>query len=330
MNINKKLTPYNHNSGSINRIKYIVIHYVGALGGAEANCNYYAGGDRGASAHYYVGFAGEVWQSVEDKDVAWHCGAKAYKHPECRNSNTVGIEMCVRKRDTSHLGAEDNDWYFEDATVDSTVKLTKTLMAKYQITADRVIRHHDVTGKCCPNPYVLNTGKHTWDSFKAAISAGGSKAPSKPANNIQGVKPLSGTVQVIYKGSDGLNLRTTPSTSGAVKQVVHDGNYEVTGVSDDGKWYRLKTGLYVSSSEKYVKYAATKAPSKPNNSKSFSVRVTTDNLNIRHSAATKAAKKGYCPKGTYTIVETKTADGYTWGRLKSGSGWIALEYTTRA
>ena len=57
---------------------------IGTLGGAEANCKYYAGGNRGASAQYFVGFDGEVWQSVEDQNIAWHCGAKAYKHPECR------------------------------------------------------------------------------------------------------------------------------------------------------------------------------------------------------------------------------------------------------
>ncbi|MGL6221484.1 MAG: peptidoglycan recognition protein family protein [Lacrimispora sphenoides] len=28
--------------------------------------------------HYYVEFDGEVWQSVEVKDIAWHCGAKSY------------------------------------------------------------------------------------------------------------------------------------------------------------------------------------------------------------------------------------------------------------
>ena len=74
LTINQLLTPYNHNIGDISRIKYIVIHYVGATGGAKANCEYYAGGDRGASAHYYCGFDGEIWQSVEDKNIAWHCG----------------------------------------------------------------------------------------------------------------------------------------------------------------------------------------------------------------------------------------------------------------
>lgn len=38
MQINKLLTPNNHNVGTTGRIKWILIHYVGALGGAEANC----------------------------------------------------------------------------------------------------------------------------------------------------------------------------------------------------------------------------------------------------------------------------------------------------
>ena len=177
MQINKLLTPYNFtDANNVGRIKYIVIHYVGALGGAKANCQYYAGQYIGASAHYFVGFEGEIWQSVPDEDVAWHCGANSSKHKECRNSNSIGIELCVRKRDTSRLGAEDKDWYFEDETVAAAVELTKYLMKKYGVPASRVIRHYDVTGKICPNPYVYNTTAHTWDEFKKKIS--GAAAPT--------------------------------------------------------------------------------------------------------------------------------------------------------
>ena len=42
MEINRLLTPYNYSNGLESRIKYIVIHYVGATGGAKANCEYYA------------------------------------------------------------------------------------------------------------------------------------------------------------------------------------------------------------------------------------------------------------------------------------------------
>ena len=100
MQINQLLTPYNFTPGTIQRIKYIVIHYVGATGGAEANCKYYAAQNRGASAHYFVGFNGEIWQAVEDKNIAWHCGGKKYAntkggtyHGICTNANSIGIEM---------------------------------------------------------------------------------------------------------------------------------------------------------------------------------------------------------------------------------------------
>lgn len=145
--INRMISKYNYTPGNSSRIKYIVIHYVGALGGAKENCIYYGGRDRGSSAHYFVGFDGEIWQCVEDQNIAWHCGASSYKHPECRNANSIGIEMCVRKRGTQTLGATDRDWYFENKTVQSTIELVRYLMEKYHIPADHVIRHYDVTGK---------------------------------------------------------------------------------------------------------------------------------------------------------------------------------------
>ncbi len=171
--IHKKISGFNHES----RIKYIVIHYTGALGGAEESCNYFASGDRKASAHYFIGHDGEIWQSVEDKNIAWHCGAKSYKHAECRNANSIGIEMCVKKKSTASMSATDMDWYFEDATVEAAAELTRYLMDKYNVPASNVLRHYDVTGKICPSPYVYNTTAHTWDNFKRKISGEAESVP---------------------------------------------------------------------------------------------------------------------------------------------------------
>lgn len=168
MVINKLITPYNYSEGQSSRIQYIVIHYVGATGGAEANCRYYASRYVGASAHYFVGFDGEIWQSVEDHNIAWHVGSKTYRHKECRNSNSIGIELCVRNKGSQ--AATSRDWYFEDATVSSAEELTRALMERYQVPADHILRHYDVTGKICPNPYVYNHTSHTWDQFKQALT----------------------------------------------------------------------------------------------------------------------------------------------------------------
>lgn len=64
---------------------------------------------------------------------------------------------------------------------------------------------------------------------------------------------------------------------------------------------------------------------------SFKIRVVTDSLTIREGAGAKFAASGAIKdKGVYTIVDTKTAnDGGTWGKLKSGAGWINLGYTKR-
>lgn len=162
MKINKLLTRINYNAKSNRKIEYIVIHYVGATGGAEANCKYFEKVYRGVSAHYFVGHSGEIWQCVEDKNVAWHCGALTYKHKYARNSNSISIELCCRKNS--------NGWYFEDATVKTAIELTKELMKKYNIPVSNVIRHYDVSGKQCPAPYVLNNTKHTWSGFINSLS----------------------------------------------------------------------------------------------------------------------------------------------------------------
>lgn len=47
--------PSNYYSYSSREVKYIVIHYTGnSKDTAKANANYFAGGSRGASAHYFV------------------------------------------------------------------------------------------------------------------------------------------------------------------------------------------------------------------------------------------------------------------------------------
>lgn len=62
---------------------------------------------------------------------------------------------------------------------------------------------------------------------------------------------------------------------------------------------------------------------------SFQVQVSVSDLRIRKEPSTSASSAGMIAKGTYTITETVEADGYTWGKLESGQGWIALDFTTR-
>ena len=93
MEIKKNLTTQNFNAGTQNRVKYIVIHYTANNGDtALSNTNYFKS-YRGASAHYFVD-ENNVYQSIEEKNIAWHCGANTYYHKECRNHNSIGVELC--------------------------------------------------------------------------------------------------------------------------------------------------------------------------------------------------------------------------------------------
>lgn len=178
LTINKNLMSINHTARKRTKkdIQWIVIHYCGALGDARDNTVYYRSQYVGASADFWVGHKGDIWQGNDYYNFySWHCGGGLQGsgghqyHGICMNSNSVGIEMCVKKKSTKTMNATDRDWYFEQATVDSTVELVKQLMAELGIDADHVIRHYDVTGKICPNPYVYN--EQAWQAFKARLTA---------------------------------------------------------------------------------------------------------------------------------------------------------------
>ena len=59
----------------------------------------------------------------------------------------------------------------------------------------------------------------------------------------------------------------------------------------------------------------------------FKVRVSAADLNIRTGPGTNPARKGYIKPGVYTIVEVRSGPGASaWGKLKSGAGWISLDF----
>lgn len=142
------------------RVRRVVVHYTGARGSAHENLLYFSRNAAGASAHYFVGKAGDVRQSVRESDTAWHAGNWPM------NLMSVGIEVCSAGED------------FTEAQVGALASLVRDLMAKYSLTPADVIRHYDVTGKRCPAPYV-DAGK--WARLHARITGGGAAAPSPAA-----------------------------------------------------------------------------------------------------------------------------------------------------
>lgn len=80
--------------------------------------------------------------------------------------------------------------------------------------------------------------------------------------------------------------------------------------------------VYDSTGKAVYPVAATFAP--------YTVQVTISDLRIRKGPGTNYVANGYTGKGVFTIVAEATGTGASkWGKLKSGAGWISLDYAKK-
>ena len=154
--------PKNYTNADAREIKYIVMHYTGnTKDTAINNVKYYGSYSASASAHFFVDNY-SIYQSVELRDIAWHCGTKkAYYHDNCRNSNSIGIEMCCTA----------GNYTPSDITILNSAYLCAYLCKLLGISANEVdtyvVRHYDVTHKECPRLMVRDPAK--WIAFKQQV-----------------------------------------------------------------------------------------------------------------------------------------------------------------
>lgn len=159
----KQCNPRNYRKGREFPINWICLHFTANNGDtAQNNADYFAReGGLNASAHYFVDTE-RIVQSVKDSDTAWHCGRErgGSYYNDCRNANSIGIEMCSVIRNGVYV--------IPEATMQNAAKLTRELMAKHHVPVSRVCRHYDVTHKQCPEPWVRNP--QLWQKFKTMLT----------------------------------------------------------------------------------------------------------------------------------------------------------------
>ena len=223
INIVKKTSTHNTTSRLNRSIKYIVIHYTAGTqskAGAAANtAQYFATTTVQASSDFIVDDATIVQYNPDIRNRnTWHCGGGkqssygATYYQQCTNSNSIGIEVCSSNYTGRVTNANDANWYYTDAVIEQTILLTKYLMETYNIDANHVIRHFDVTGKLCPGIIGWNAvsgDESEWLAFKAKL---GDAAPTPKAVN--------------YKGrvtADTLNCRTGNSTAYSIVKAYDCG-----------------------------------------------------------------------------------------------------------
>ena len=246
-------------------IKWIVLHYTAGTsstkGAAQNIANYFSKTTNQASADFIVDDAEIVQYNPDPKQrYCWAVGGAKYPNKsntlaakyygQCKNDNSISIEMCSRKTNTATLNASDDDWYITDATVNNAVKLTKYLMKLYNIDINHVIMHNMVTGKWCPQPWSKNENALSlWNGFLNKVAGSGSNAVSQqPSPAPSTTVPFIVTVLI-----PNLNIRKTPNGD-LTGKFTGKGKFTIVKVDED--WGLLKSGagwIYLKN-KSYVSY----------------------------------------------------------------------------
>ena len=153
-------TNYNLSPRNGTKVAYIVVHYTATMASAKNNVIYFSGGNRDASADFFIDDT-SIWQFNPDlkKWFSWHCGDGHGKWG-ITNSNSIGIEVVSDGRD------------FSKAEIDRLAWLVTKLMKEFGIDANHVVRHYDASRKECPLPYIDNA---KWQALRKTITSGAGK-----------------------------------------------------------------------------------------------------------------------------------------------------------
>ena len=274
-------------------------------------------------------------QTLPWNHQGWHAG---YGKKGSANNTHIAFEICEDALKSSA--------YFRKVYQEA-VELTAMLCKTYNLNplADGVVICHSEgyqRGVASNHGDVMHwfpKFDKSMDTFRADVAkAMGSSAGGSTGGSTSGGSGSQGftayTVQVTV--SD-LNIRSGPGTNNASKGFIKPGVYTIVEESSGQgatKWGRLKSGAGWISLD-YVKRLGSAGGSTSGGSGSqvfepYTVKVSVTELRIRSGPGTNNSSKGYIKPGVYTIVEESSGQGATkWGRLKSGAGWISLDYATK-
>ena len=317
-----KSSPRNH------KIDTVTIHCVVGQCSVETLGNVFAPTSRQASSNYGVGVDGRIGMYVEEKDRSW-CSSNA-----ANDNRAITIEVASDTKEPYAVNAK-----AYAALIDLLVDICKRNGIKALVWStnkvDRVNHkngcnmtvHRDYANKSCPGDYLYNRhGQIAAEVNKrlGITDAGGSTGGQTSGNTETGLKV--GDV-VNFKG-------TQHYTSAAAKdaKTCKPGKATITAIAA-GKAhpYHLKAVSGGGSTVYGWVNAADISIGSTGTATSYRVRTTADVLNIRKGPGTNYGVAGQIKgKGIYTIVAEAAGPGATkWGKLKSGAGWISLDYVTK-
>lgn len=299
----------NHSGKRTHSIDRITPHCVVGQLSAEGICGCFPAG-REASCNYVIGTDGKIGLCVDEGNRSWCSSSNANDQRavtiECASDKTAPyamndsvykslIALCV---DICKRNGKKKLLWFGDKT--------KTL--NYSPKSDEMVItvHRWFANKSCPGDWLYNRlGDLATEVTKQL--GGTATTPTAPT-----------TKKELYR------VRKTWADAKSQK-----GAYSV--LANAKAMADKNPGYSVFDSKGNVVYAGKSTTSTTQAFKPYLVKVTTDVLNIRKGAGTNYGKNGAIrDRGIYTIVAESTGKGASkWGKLKSGAGWISLDYTKR-
>jgi len=147
---------YSRPGERLKKVNNIFVHYTANPGTSAAqNRSYFENlgitGETSASAHFVIGYDGEIVQCIPLEEIAYAVMK--------RNYDSVSIECCYL----------DEDGKFTDATYQSLIKLSAWLLKEYKLAPEDMRRHYDEGGKKCPLYYVEH--EDAWEQFLKDLEA---------------------------------------------------------------------------------------------------------------------------------------------------------------
>lgn len=310
-----KTSPRNH------AIDTITIHCVVGQCSVQTLGEIFAPTSRQASANYGIGYDGKIGLYVEEKDRSW-CSSNS-----ANDNRAITIEVAS---DTTHPYAVNEKAYA--ALIDLCVDICKRNGIKKLVWStnknERVNHlngcnmtvHRDYANKSCPGDYLYNRHGDIAAKVNARLGVTSTTPqPTTPTPTVSNIKV--GDVVKLKSGA-------TYISGASIPQWVINSTLYAREIRKNGDivFSTLKTGAItgVAHPNQFVGITSSSNPT-PTTS-SYLVKVTADALNIRKGPGTGNSITGCIrDKGVYTIVETSG----NWGKLKSGIGWICLDYTKR-
>lgn len=90
----------------------------------------------GVSSHYLISKVGTIYQLVKDGDVAWHAGLSSWNGKTNINRYSIGIEL-----ENLNTGKDP----YPEAQIKAVVDLVVMLRLKYNIIANNVVAHYEIS-----------------------------------------------------------------------------------------------------------------------------------------------------------------------------------------